>query len=258
MHFIHMAWLNFKGQRAAFNLEEFLLLETVYPFFTLIFYCVLAGYAYDTTNITDWVIGNSFLLCTNICVFSLGNCFVIERYFGRIRSIIVGSAPKIEIILAKGFFPAIVGVLTTLLGFYMGCLIFNISWMDISWGNLLCVYVVAMISAMGFGLFLAVLGLLSNQMHLILNLTQYILLIFTGANFPITQLPTILQKISLILPLTRSIEASRKIVSGKGLETVSLLLIGDLIVGIVYVVIAVAVVKYVERIAIRKGTLELF
>ena len=258
MHFIHMAWLNFKGQRAAFNLEEFLLLETAYPFFTLIFYCVLAGYAYDTTNITDWVIGNSFLLCTNICVFSLGNCFVGERYFGRIRSIIVGNVSKIEIILAKGFFSALVGVFTTFLGFYMGCLVFNISWMDISWENLLCVYVVAMISAMGFGLFLAVLGLLSNQMHLILNLTQYILLIFTGANFPTTQLPAILQKISLILPLTRSIEASRKIVSGKELETVLLLLIGDLIVGIVYVVIAVAVVKYVERIAIRKGTLELF
>ena len=62
MHFMHMAWLNFKGQRAAFNLEEFLLLETAYPFFTLIFYCVLASYAYGTTNIIDWVIGNSFLL----------------------------------------------------------------------------------------------------------------------------------------------------------------------------------------------------
>ncbi len=258
MYFIHMAWLNFKGQRAAFNLEEFLLLETAYPFFTLIFYCVLASYAYDTTNITDWVIGNSFLLCTNICVFSLGNCFVGERYFGRIRSIIVGSVSKIEIILAKGFFPALVGVITTFLGFYMGCLVFNISWTDISWGNLLYIYFAAMFSAMGFGLFLAVLGLVSNQMHLILNLIQYILLIFTGANFPITQLPTVLQKISLILPLTRSIQASREIVSGKGLETVTLLLAGDFIVGIVYITIAVVVVKYVERIAIKKGTLELF
>lgn len=258
MHFIHMAWLNFKGQRAAFNLEEFLLLETAYPFFTLIFYCVLASYAYGTTNVTDWVIGNSFLLCTNICVFSLGNCFVGERYFGRIRSIIVGSASKIEIILAKGFFPAIVGLCTTFLGFYMGCLVFDISWTDISWGKLLCVYAVAMISAMGFGLFLAVLGLLSNQMHLILNIMQYILLIFTGANFPINQLPTVLQKVSLILPLTRSIEASREIVSGNGLETILSLLMGELIVGIVYIMIAVAVVKYVERIAIKKGTLELF
>ena len=32
MHFLHMAWLNFKGQRAAFNLEEFLLLEMRFCF----------------------------------------------------------------------------------------------------------------------------------------------------------------------------------------------------------------------------------
>ena len=258
MHFMHMAWLNFKGQRAAFNLEEFLLLETAYPFFTLIFYCVLASYAYGTTNIIDWVIGNSFLLCTNICVFSLGNCFVSERYFGRIRSIIVGSASKIEIILEKGFFHAIVGLFTTFLGIYMGCLVFNISWTDIPFGELICVYAIAMISAVGFGLFLAVLGLLSNQMHLILNLTQYILLIFTGANFPINQLPIVLQKFSLILPLSRSIESSRKIISGEGLKEVASLLVGDLCVGMVYIALAIAIVSCVERIAIKKGTLELF
>ena len=61
MQFLRMSWLNFKGQRAAFNIEEFILLETLYPFFTLVFYCVMAGYAYQTTNLTDWVLGNAFL-----------------------------------------------------------------------------------------------------------------------------------------------------------------------------------------------------
>ena len=101
MHFLHMAWLNFKGQRAAFNLEEFLLLETAYPFLTLMFHCVMAGYAFDTANLTDWVIGNAFLLCTNICVFSLGSSFRAERAYGRIRSIMVGRTSKIEIVLQK-------------------------------------------------------------------------------------------------------------------------------------------------------------
>ena len=108
MQFLRMAWLNFKGQRAAFNLEEFVLMQTLYPFLTLIFYCVMAAYAYNTSNIMDWVVGNAFLLCVNTCIFSLGTCFMGERYFGRIRSIMVGCLNKFAIVLQKGFFSIVV------------------------------------------------------------------------------------------------------------------------------------------------------
>lgn len=258
MHFLRMSWLNFKGQRAAFNLEEFLLLETLYPFITLVFYCVMAGYAYQTTDVTDWVIGNAFLLCTNICVFSLGNCFVGERYYGRIRSIIVAEIPKMEIILQKGFFSGIASLLTTFVGFACGCLVFDISWKGIPWGILLIVLGAAMFAAMGFGMFLSVLGLLSDQMHLILNLIQYVLLIFTGANFPISQLPARAQLISRVLPLTRSIAAARGAVGGMSAKAIAGLLGAEIFIGIMYLVLAVVVVRYAERIAVKKGTLELF
>lgn len=258
MHFLHMSWLNFKGQRAAFNLEEFLLLETAYPFITLIFYCVTAGYAYETADVTDWVIGNAFLLCTNICVFSLGNSFVGERRYGRIRSIIVGQVSKIVIVLQKGFFAGGVSLVTTFIGFALGCLVFNISWKEIPWVSLLIVLVVAMFAAMAFGLFLSVLGLISHQMHLVLNLVQYLLLIFTGANFPVEQLPVGARMVSYVLPLTRSIEVARDFVSGTDLEAVIGAMCGEILVGIGYILLAVAVVKYAERVAVKKGTLELF
>lgn len=258
MHFIYMAWLNFKGQRAAFNLEEFLLLETAYPFITLMFHCVMAGYAFNTTNLTDWVIGNAFLLCTNICVFSLGSSFRAERAYGRIRSIMVGSTSKIEIVLQKGFFSGLISIVTTFAGFAMGCIVFGVSFVDIHWSGILLCFITAMFAAMGFGLVLSVFGLMSHQMHLILNLMEYVLLIFTGSNFPIAQLPTSFQMLSYALPLTRSIEAARGIANGMDFEQISVLLIGEIVVGIVYVLIAVALVKYAEKVAIKSGALELF
>lgn len=258
MHFLHMAWLNFKGQRAAFNLEEFLLLETAYPFVTLMFHCVLAGYAYGTTDLTDWVIGNAFLLCTNICVFSLGSSFRAERAYGRIRSIMVGKTSKIEIVLQKGFFSGLVSIVTTFVGFAAGCLVFGISIQNISWGTMLLCFMVAMFSAMGFGLVLSVFGLMSHQMHLILNLMEYVLLIFTGSNFPVSQLPDALQIVSYALPLTRSIQAARGVASGMEWSEILSLLSGEIIVGIVYVLFAATLVRYAERVAIKEGTLELF
>lgn len=258
MHFLQMAWLNFKGQRAAFNLEEFLLMETAYPFLTLMFHCVMASYAYDTTNLTDWVIGNAFLLCTNICVFSLGSSFRAERAYGRIRSIMTGKTSKIEIVLQKGFFSGLVSLGTTFVGFAAGCFVFGISWNGIPWGNMLLCFAVAMFAAMGFGLVLSVFGLLSHQMHLILNLMEYVLLIFTGSNFPVAQLPDALQIISYALPLTRSIAAARGIVNGMEWGRILELLGGEILVGIAYVLLAAALVKWAERKAVRNGTLELF
>ncbi len=258
MHFLHMAWLNFKGQRAAFNLEEFLLMETAYPFLTLMFHCVLAGYAFDTTNLTDWVIGNAFLLCTNICIFSLGSSFRAERAYGRIRSIMVGKTSKLEIVLQKGFFSGVVSFGTTFVGFAVGCMVFNIPLNGIPLGDILLCFFVAMFSAMGFGMVLSVFGLLSHQMHLILNLMEYILLIFTGSNFPVAQLPEIFQMVSYALPLTRSIEAARGIVTGLDWNHVLGLLTGEVVIGVLYMVIAASLVKWAEREAIKNGTLELF
>ena len=258
MHFLHMAWLNFKGQRAAFNFEEFVLLDTAYPFMTLVFYCVMAGFAYETTDVTDWVIGNAFMLCTNTCLFSLGTCFVGERYYGRIRSIIVGKTSKFEIVLQKGFFAAVVSVITTLTGFALGCLVFGIKLTEIPWGSFVMVLIIAMFAVMGLGMFLSVLGLVSHQIHMISNVMWYVLLIFTGTNFPISQLPEGVQIISYVLPMKRSIAAARTLVAGGNIDDVSRLFLGEMVIGVIYLLIAAFVVKQAERIAIKNGTLELF
>lgn len=258
MQFLRMSWINFKGQRAAFNLEEFLLLETMYPFLTLVFYCVMAGYAYQTTNLTDWVLGNAFLLCTNICVFSLGTSFVGERYFGRIRSIMVGEKSKIMIVLEKGFIAGLVSMLTTFTGLLLGCLVFGIELKKMPLLELLVILVIAMFAATGFGMFLSAIGLVSDQMHLILNMVQYILLIFTGANFPISQLPIAVRWISWMLPLSRSIQVSREVVKGSTLLSHWGMLVAELLVGVCYLVLAAGLMKWAERKAIKKGTMDLF
>lgn len=258
MNFLHMAWIDFKGQRAAFRLEEFLLLETLYPLLTLIFYCVMAGYAYGTTDVSNWVVGNAFLLCSNICLFSLGTCFSGERYSGRIRSIICAPLSKVIIILEKGFFSAVVGVITTFLGFMVGCFIFHVSWEDIPWIVLVGIFVVAMFTATAFGMFLGVFGLLSDQIHLILNMAQCILLIFTGTNFPVSQLPAKVQILSYVLPLTRSISASRLILRGQEYKTIIRLVMGEAMLGVLYFMLAALLVKGVEKISIKRGKMELF
>ena len=256
--FIEQSWLCFKGQRAQFNFEEFLFFDTMYPFVTLAFYCVVAGYSFQTNDVTDWVIGNAFLLCVNTCIFSLGNSFVGERYYGRIRSMIVSPASRVAMILEKGVFVSLETTVTTFVGFLTGCLVFGISLRE---KNLLAVFLLIFLStaaAVGFGLFLGVFGLISDQMHFVLNVVNYVLLIFTGAEFPISQLPEVCQRFSLVLPLTRSIEAAKLLVKGGALEEIRALIIGEVLIAALYFLLGAVLLRVIEKLAVKNAALEVF
>lgn len=256
--FFSQAWLYFKANNAAFSFEEYITLQTAIPLLTLIFYCVLASYSFDTDNLTRWVVGNSFLLCMHTCIFGLGATFMGERYYGRIRSIIIAPINKLTVVLQRGFFPLFVAVATVFIGFLAGSLIFGVDFTEINLGLFLLITCVGMFAASGFGLLLSVFGLVTDGMHFVLNLSTYVLMIFCGANFPIEQLPRGAQFISAVLPLTRSIQAANMLFEGVDFLVMVRLLAGEVLLGAGYFVLGFLVIRTVERVAIRKAALEVF
>jgi ABC-2 type transport system permease protein len=256
--FLEQSWLYFKGKQAAFDLQEFLFLQTANPILTLIFYCVLASYSYQTASLTRWVVGNSFLLCVSTCIFGLGLGFIGERENGRIRSIIVSPESKILIILESGFISSFTAVALSLFGFFVGGLIFGVDFTNINIGLFILITFIAMFSATGFGLLLSAFGLLNDSMHFILNTVSYVLMIFTGANFPVEQLPKATHFVSKILPLTRSIEAANMLFEEFNGRQLVELLVSEIALGIIYIALAAIIIRFVERIAIKKATLEIF
>lgn len=255
--FFIQAYLFYKGRRAAFNAEEFIGLQLLYPLITLIFYCLIASYSFKTTDLTSWVIGNAFLLCTNSCIFGLGNIFVGERYYGRLRSIIASPCSKFALILANGLFPALIAVISSLLGLVVGSVVFHVDFSGVNIPLTLLTIVCAMISASCFGLFLSVFGLISDSMHLVLNAVSYLLMIFTGAEFPIEQLPMAGRIISEIMPLTKAIKAMNLLFTSDQSGYLPLLL-SELLTGAVYALLAWGIFDVVEKRACREGTFDLF
>ncbi len=255
--FFAQAWLYHKGRAAAFKLAEFLCFDAGYPIVTLIFYCLLASYSFQTTDLTYWVIGNAFLMCTNTCVFGLGGIFNGERYYGRLRSIIASPCNKLALILANGVFPTLFATIAVIGGFLIGALIFKVDFSGVNLGFVAITIVCAMLAATGLGLLLAVFGLISDSMHLILNVMSYVLMIFTGAEFPISQLPLIGQWISKILPLTRSIQAMN-VLFGTGEGEFLPLILGEVVTAACYFLAAWATLRGAERACRKNGTFDLF
>ncbi|MDF2544629.1 MAG: type transporter [Herbinix sp.] len=256
--FLEQSWLNFKGKQAAFDLQEFVFLQTAYPIITLIFYCVIASYSFQTASLTRWVVGNSFLLCVNTCIFGLGMGFTGDRQNGRIRSIIVSPENKLLVVLESGFISSFMAMAMSLFGFFVGSLIFGVDFSGIHIGLFILITFIAMVSATGFGLLLSAFGLLNDSMHFILNTVSYLLIIFSGANFPVEQLPKATQFISKLIPLTRSIKAANMLFDEIDVAQLIRLLLSEMALGVIYILIAAVIIRIVERIAIRKATLEVF
>ena len=255
--FFSQALLYHKGRTAAFNLIEFLCFDAGYPIITLIFYCLLASYSFQTTDLTHWVIGNAFLMCTNTCVFGLGGIFNGERYYGRLRSIVASPCNKLALILANGVFPTIFASVAVAGGFAVGGLLFKIDFSGINLGLAALTILCAMFAATGLGLLLAVFGLISDSMHLILNVVSYILMIFTGAEFPVSQLAIWGQWLSKWLPLTHAIEAMN-ILLGNSDGNVGRLLVCELRIAIFYMILAWATMRGAEQACRKSGKFDLF
>lgn len=256
--FFSQAWLNFKSGNSAFNFEMFIVLQIAIPLFGLLSTCVIAGYSFNTTNLTWWVVGSSFVSCTHGIIFTLGSSFSTDRYMGTLRSIIVSPSKKIGVILQKGFFPVLVSIVTLIAHLTVGSLIFSISYSGVNFGYLLIVIFFSMCAAIGFTIFLSIFALLFDSLHLILNTIAVVMGVLCGASFPITQLPQAVQFISYLLPLTRSVQAANMLFTGIDSARFIQLIIGELLVGIVYFVLAAIIIKLIERISIKKATFDTF
>ena len=255
--FFEQAYLYHKGRRAAFEAEEFILMQIGYPLVTLFFYCLIASFSFKTTDVTRWVIGNAFLLCTNACIFGLGGLFVGERYYGRLRSIIASPCSKIGLILASGVFPTFFAICSSVCGLVIGSVVLHVNFKNINLFLTATAIIFAMISATCFGLFISSFGLMSDSMHLVLNVISYVLMIFTGAEFPIEQLPFWGQIIAKLMPLTKSIQAMNMLFEGN-IKMFWTNILWEILTAVMYAVLARIVFEYAHRAAQKNGRFDMF
>jgi ABC-2 type transport system permease protein len=102
------------------------------------------------------------------------------------------------------------------------------------------------------------LSLITVNVMFVNNFVYFLLLIFSGANIRLNEVPAWVQATSSILPLTRGISAARLLVQGASLAEVMPLLLGELAVGVVYALLGYLLFAVFEVEAKKRGTLEVF
>jgi ABC-2 type transport system permease protein len=116
--------------------------------------------------------------------------------------------------------------------------------------------VIVAFSCTGIGLLNAAMGLRWRETAVLSNFILYFLLLFAGVNVPLDLLPGWLQTLSKGLPITHGAEAAREIVAGSSIVGVAGLLGAEALVGTIYAVTGLVLLRRFEVIARRHATLE--
>ncbi len=150
------------------------------------------------------------------------------------------------------------GALGVVIAFTWGVLLMGLNLSHTSIPALALTIIITTISTCGLGLLMGCLSLITINVMFVNNFVYFLLLIFSGANVQLDQLPAWVQAVSSMLPLTRGISAARLLVQGASLTEVMPLLLGELAVGIIYGLLGYLLFAVFEVEAKRRGTLEVF
>jgi ABC-2 type transport system permease protein len=158
--------------------------------------------------------------------------------------------------LGRSFVHILDGMLGVIIGLLWGVLLLGV---DLSHTNLPALgltILVTTFSTSGLGLLMGCISLVTTNVMFVNNSVYFMLLIFSGANIPLANLPSWMQSISWALPLTRGIASARLLVSGASFAQVAPLLLGEFLLGLVYVTLGYILFRWFERQAKAHGSLE--
>jgi ABC-2 type transport system permease protein len=202
------------------------------------------------------VIGNILLMPAVNGVQGVSLTISSERDFRTLPYLIACPAPRGLLFMGRSLVHIIDGLLSTTAALILGVLVFHV---DLSNANLpltfLCILIIS-ITSTGLGLLLGSLSLRTREAWTITSVAYLALMVFTGANFPVRVLPEFLQWISMSLPLTRGIAAARIAIAGGNWQSIQHLLVGEILIGIAYILMGYLIFTWFEKISLTDGQIE--
>lgn len=232
--------------------------KVLMPLAQILFFSFLGMYATGQENASFYVIGNAIQLAAVSGIFGVTMSIGGDRWEGTLPYLFGTPANRMAMFVGRAFFHVLDGMVGVVLALMWGVLLLGL---DLSHANpaaLALTILIATFSTSGMGLLLGCMSLITLNVMFINNTVYFSLLVFSGANVPLSTLPSWMQAVSQVLPLTRSIAAARQIIAGAALADVMPLLRAETLIGVAYILLGYVLFRWFERQAKSRGTLDIF
>ncbi len=228
--------------------------------FQIAMFWYIAQYVNPGQSLDYIIVGNAMQSIAYVAVFAVTNITGEEKESGTLPAVLVTPANRFAMFVGKAMFQVLNSMATVAVAFFYAIVVFGLDFSSVDLLTLAVVIVVTCFATVGFGLMLSSMGFYLRTTMVLANIFLFMGLLFCGVNFPVSDLPEFLQPISYAIPMTYGTDAARMAVEGASLTDPAImsLLGSELMVAAVAVLIGYAIMLAFERLARRKGTLEMF
>jgi ABC-2 type transport system permease protein len=227
---------------------------------TPIFQILLFVYIGRTAGVQSdefFVIGNAIQYASIPCIFSTTHAIAGERYQQTLAYLLVSPAGRLPLFLGRAL-PVIVNAMfVAVFALLVAGLIMRIHIPLSAWPAILLVIAVSSFACTGLGLITAAIGLRVRETAVLNNIIFGLLLIFTGANVPLAEMPDWMEAIGRSVPLTHGIEAARKLANGASIGDVTGLLATEFTIGVVYTIVGYLALRFMEHSSRKRASIQI-
>jgi len=254
LYFIQ-AWFSYRSLFAWSTPFNYFASKFGFPFFSMLLFMFMGKFA-GFTDPTFIIIGNILLLPSLNGVSGISQTVGGERQFGALSYLLASPAPRAPLFLGRAFFHILDGLITLLVALPVAVFLLGMDISSINLGPVLVCVITLCITTNGIGFIMGTVTLLSRDGWMITSSLSIAFYMLIGVNFPVEHLPSFLQRVAYGLPMTRGIMAARLALSGARWNVIAPLIGGEIVVGLIYIIIGYASFRIVERASMRSGLLD--
>ena len=203
-----------------------------------------------------YVIGNALNYAAIPCLFAMSATIEGEREGRTLSVVLTTPAARIPLFLGRAIPVIVNGWGVAMVGVLFGVAVLGVRIPIGAWPAFLLVVGVASASCTGLGLAMGAVALRVREGAVLGNVLFCVLLVFSGVNVALDDLPGWMAAVSQWLPLTHAIQAGRDVAGGASLGDVGGLVLREVGVGASYAVLGLLLLRWFEQQSRRHATLE--
>lgn len=209
-------------------------------------------------TVSEVALGNALQAVTYSTVFAICSIPGDEKHSGTLQ-LVMNTPTKVHtVIIGQSLFHILAGIVTVTVSLIFASMVFGVDFGQVDPFALVSIIMATVYAMTGFGLMLSSIGIYMRSSTLLASFFLYVGLLFCGVNFPVSQLPTILQPISYALPMTYGVHGLKMAVNGSSVVSIGSDLAMILFLGSLMIVIGLLMFRKFESLARIKGTTEMF
>jgi len=252
--FVSSAVFSFRAQFDWLNPAMWITMKFVLSLSQMAFFVFVGIFA--GAPVAFIAVGNALQSISWNTVFSVINITGHDKWDGTLPLVLATPANRLPLYVGRAMIHVLDGILSAAISFVFAAFLFGV---DFSQTNPLALIVVIVLTAFtmaGFGLLIGGFCFFFRNPMVFANIFTFCLLIFCGVNFPVTSLPSVIQPVSYIFPLTYGLTAARNAIVGQDLIQIGPTLAIQLVVGVASMLIGYVLFRSFENSARKTGKME--